>query len=262
MCKRLSNSICVAVVCALIVGGCAPESGPKADVLAVGPKLEALAVPSEYAALAIRAAGGFDAWANAKKIDLDCVATFYQEDGTYYLTEQRYEVFPWSNSVRISGAEPGGEYSRRLLEGRFSVLEGKSQYDGLQVGVDNGCIADGILNLITAPARLLDESVKYTWSTEPVRIKGQWYRPVKRLAKIGAPGTVNVREGAFYQKRSSGRVDMVLLGCGGTEDVLIVRGHDYRLLGKGGVMVPSKIEAFKADASNRVRHRIIEIDLK
>jgi len=262
MSNRLWNVIWVAVAGVIVVGGCAVESEQRTDLLAVGPELENLTISSEEAGLAIESAGGLDAWAGAKHIQLACVTTFYQEDGSYYLTEQLYEVFPWSNAIRISGREPQGEYAWEFQEGRFGVLQGESQYDGLVVGVDNGCMADGILSVITAPIRLLDEAVDSKWATEMVKLEGQWYRSIKRVAKAGVAGAENLRDAGFYQKRSSGRVDMVLFRCGGSEGVLIVRGHDYTLLGKDGVMIPSKIEAFKADPSGRVRHRIIQVDVK
>ncbi|HLB73790.1 MAG TPA: hypothetical protein VJJ98_07210 [Sedimentisphaerales bacterium] len=262
MSNRLSNVIwAAAAAAALIAGGCAVESDQGTDKLAVGPAPDSLKISSEEAGVAIQSAGGLDAWAGAKEIQIGCVATFYQEDGSYYLTEQLYEVFPWSNSVRISGREPGGEYAWEFQGGRLAVLQGESEYDGLQVGVDNGCIAEGILNLITAPARLLDEGVDSKWSAETVKLEGQWYRPIKRAAKAGVDGAENLRDSGFYQKGSTGRVDMALMRCGGPDVVLIVRGYDYTLLGKDGVMIPSKIEAYKADQSGTVRHRIIQIDV-
>lgn len=263
MSNRLWNVIWTAIACVIVVGGCAVESEKQGtDLLAVGPELERLTISSEEAGVAIESAGGLDAWARAKEIQLACVTTFYQEDGSYYLSEQLYDVFPWSNAIRISGREPRSEYAWEFHKGRFGVLQGESEYDGLQVGVDNGCIAEGILSVITAPIRLLDEAVEFQWSAEMVKLEGQWYRPIKRAAKAGLVVAENLRDAGFYQKRSSGRVDMVLLRCGGPEGMLIVRGHDYTLLGKDGAMIPSKIEAFKTDPSGRVRHRIIEIDVK
>lgn len=253
---------CVLAAAALICAGCAVEDSTREDPLAVGPDLQIFAAPAGRAASAFEAAGGIDAWRKAGKIPLDCVVTFFQKDGSFYLTEQRYEVFPWSNSMRISGDEPDGAYTWQLLQGRFGILKGKSLYDGLEVGADNACIAEGILSVITAPVRLLDQSVDFKWAGEEVKLDGQWYRAAKRTSRSGDGNDSSLRDAAFYQRRSSGRVDMVLLRCRGAENMLIVRGHDYTLLGKGGVMIPSKIEVFNADASGRVRHRILQIDLK
>ncbi len=262
MSNWLSKMIWAVAAGVIVVGGCAVESEPGIDKLAVGPAPESLKIPSEEAGVAIESAGGQDAWAGTKHIRIGCVVTFYQEDGSYYLTEQLYEIFPWSNSVRISGREPGGEYAWEFQGGDLAVLQGESEYAGLEVGVDKGCIAEGTLNLITAPARLLDEAVESKWSAETVKLEGDWYRPIKRAAKAGVGGAANPRDSAFYQKRSTGRVDMVLSRCGGADTVVIMRGYDYMLLGQGGVMIPSKIEAYKADQTGAVRHRVIQIDVE
>ena len=259
---RLAAIIPAIVVGVFCVGGCNVESSPQGDPLAVGPDMERLGNRSEYADMAIRAAGGLDAWLRAREIELDCVVTFFQEDGTFYLTEQLYEIFPWSNSIRISGREPSGEYSWLLQRGRLSVSQGMGPYRGLSVGVDNGCIAEGILSVMTAPVRLLDDAVEFKWSSETVRVKGQLYKPIKRARRAGAPAAEGLRDAAFYQKESTARVDMILLGCGVGGGAVVVRGHDYQLLARDGLMVPSKIEAYKANASGRVRHRIIQIDVK
>lgn len=263
MSNRFSNVIWGLVAGILVFTGCEMETASQqGDTLAVGPDVAAIGVVSEEAGQAIDAAGGLDAWRKAKKIDFECVATFYQEDGTFYLTEQLYEFFPWSNSIRISGREPSGEYTWQLQQGRFGVLQGLSQYEGFGVGANKGCIAEGILNLVTVPVRLLDKDVEFRWSKEMVKFGGQWYKPTKRVVNADALDAAGLRDAAFYQNRSTERVDMVLLACVGSRGVLIVRGYNYRLLGRGGVMIPSKIEVFNADATGKVRRRIIQLDIK
>jgi len=260
--NRFSNAIWPVVLGMFAVAGCSRQDVQKADTLATGPDIERLSVKSEQASLAIKATGGLDAWVKTKTIEFDCVATFYQPDGTYYLTEQRYEVYPWSRSLRASGDEPQGRYLWQLAKGHFGALQGKSQYDGMQVGVDNGCIAEGILNIITAPVRLLDESVELRPVGEPVRLEGQFYQPMKRVARPGVRSVPPLRDAVFYQRRSDGRVDMLLLGCEDAGGAIIVRGYDYAEAVKGGVLFPTKIEVFKADAGGRALHRMIQINAK
>ena len=262
MTNRFSNAIWPVVLGMFAVTGCSRQNVQKADTLAIGPDVERLSVRSEQANLAIKAAGGLDAWVKTKTIEFNCVATFYQPDGTYYLTEQRYEVYPWSGSLRASGHEPQGRYLWQLAKGDFGVLEGKGQYDGMRVGVDNGCIAEGILDIITAPVRLLDESVELRPVGEPVRLEGQFYQPMKRVARPGVTSVPPLRDAVFYQRRNDGRVDMLLLGCEGVGGALIVRGYDYAEAAEGGVLFPTKTEVFKGDAGGRVLHRMIQINAK
>lgn len=263
MVNRLKNTIWLAAAAAmLIAGGCAEVGMPDVGNLARGPAPGVLEVTSDYSARAIRAAGGLEAWADARGMEFDCVVTFYQADGTFYLTEQIYQVFPWSNSMRILGQEPAGGYGWQLTDGRLEVLQGQAQYDGLGVGVDQACVAEAVLNIITAPARLLDSSSEFVIAGRPIRVLGQEYHSLKRTAKADVKGAGALRDASFYQNRSSSRVDMVVLSCGGGDTVLVVRGYDYRLVSKGGVMVPGRIEVYKADATGRVQNRMIEITVK
>ncbi len=261
MSDRLSRMVSLVLATLLVAAGCAQQRLGTVDRLAVGPDAETLAAGSGQSAVAIGAAGGLQAWTEAKMLELDCVVALYQPDGSYYLTEQRYQVFPWSNAIRLSGAEPGGRYVWQLSRGAFELLEGQSRYEGLDVGVDYACIAEGILNLVTAPARLLDASVEFDRSSAPVKLEGLWYQPIRRTVKADAKDSPALRETAFYQQRSNGRVDMVLLRCAaGT--VLVVRGYDYTAVRKGGVLLPSRIEVFKATPGRAARKRLIRIDLK
>ncbi|MGD8500353.1 MAG: hypothetical protein PVJ86_06880, partial [Phycisphaerales bacterium] len=131
------------------------------EVLARGPDFETISVPSDYAARAIEAAGGFNAWTKAKEVHLDCVVTFYQPDGSFYLTQQRYVVYPWSNAIQISAREPQGSFVWQLSKGQFDVLEGSAQAVELPIAAPSRCFAEVILNIITAPVRFLDGSVEF-----------------------------------------------------------------------------------------------------
>jgi len=228
MTKRLSNTIWLVVAAGFVVAGCTGQSTPnEADALAVRPAdAEKLLPATDYAARAIQAAGGLPAWKKKTVIEFDCVVTSYQQDNTFYLTEQHYQVFPWSNSIRISGREPEGEYVWQLSNGRFGVLQGREQYNELWAGVDSSCVAEIILNVVTTPARLLDESAEFARVAKPVKLQGQWYYPIQRSTKAGLLSTAPLRDAVFNQNRDTMLVDMLLLACGDANTLLIVRGHD------------------------------------
>ena len=83
MINRLSNMMFgVVLVLFFAVVGC----GGKKDPLATGPQAETIALTTDYVFEAIEAAGGYRAWRNAKKLQLNGVVTFYNPDGSYYLT--------------------------------------------------------------------------------------------------------------------------------------------------------------------------------
>jgi len=257
------QTICLVLVAVFVLAGCEQERKKDADVLARGAELEAIWPPSEEAARAIDATGGLDAWKKTTKLQLDCVVTFYRPDGSFYLTEQRYEVHPWSNSIQISADEPKGAFVWQLSNGQFDVLRGAGQIDALPKAVPSRCFAEVILNIITAPARFLDGSVEFTKQSTPVKMQGKWYYPIDTHGK---DLTVSISEAVFYQDSDSSLVDMIRLVClntGAAREMPIqyVRGYDYEVVEKAGPRIPTRIEIFETDARDRSQKRLVKIDL-
>ncbi len=279
-----SNIVCwlflvVSVVVVGIVAGCQQEykQEPEAqiDVFVVEPNLVVESLP-DYASRAIEATGGRQAWTEAKSLRLDCVVTFYKSDGSFYLTEQDYEIYPWSNSIRISATEPQGNFVWELSRG--GLEGGGSWHTGVGFPVElcsKQYFAELILDITTAPVRFLDKSVVFTKGPKPVKKEGLWYYPIERsdleLYEIMKDGPKVI----FYQNRSTFLVDM--LWFAGVDSPVIaseaqpsvaipislaVRGYDYRELEKGGVRVPTKIEIFRTDAVGVLRERLVKIDSK
>ena len=261
MSNRTLEIICLVLVAVFVLAGCERQRKEKADVLARGPEVEAISPPSEEAARAIEATGGLNAWKETTKLQYDCVVTFYQPDGSFYLTEQRYEVHPWLNSIQISADEPQATFVWKLSNGQFDVLKGAGQIDALPKAVPSRCFAELILNVITAPVRFLDGSVEFTKQDTAVKIQGQWYYPIDRKSR---DGVVRTSEAVFYQDRDNSFVNLIRLACmnaggAGRMAVQYVRGYDYEKVDKG-IMVPKRIEIFGTDARDRSRERLVKID--
>jgi hypothetical protein len=220
----------------------------------------------DYASRAIEATGGRQAWMKAKKLSADCVVTFYQPD--VYLTERYYEIYPWSNSIRISAEEPQGGFVWQLSDGVFSTLEGAELTGDGYVGpvtVVDRSFAEVIISITTAPVRFLDRSVKFTKEPKPVKIKGQWYYPIKRTT-IPVSSELGVSQPAkaktvFYQNRDNSLVNLIWIASkinGG----MAVQGYDYHEVEKNGVWLPAKIEIFTTDATGALEQRLVKIDFK
>jgi len=272
MSNRISETICLVLVAVFVLAGCeirrerAPErekslsaARQDADMLALGPGAGAISVPSEEAARAIKATGGLNAWTKTTKLQFDCVVTFYQPDGSFYLTEQRYEVYPWSNSIKISADEPQAAFVWQLSQAQFNVLKGNAQIDAMTV--PGRCFAEGILNIITAPVRFLDEPVEFTKQDTAAKIQGQWYYPIDRRNK---DSVVSTSKAVFYQDRDNSFVNLIRLACmdaggAGRMSVQYIRGYDYEEVDKG-IMVPKRIEIFGTDARDLSRERLVKID--
>ncbi|MHC4170098.1 MAG: hypothetical protein ACYSWQ_24375 [Planctomycetota bacterium] len=253
--------LCVLTL-ALVFAGCQqpqPQQQPEV-VLAVGPDAAATSIPSEFAARAIEAAGGLDAWMKTKEVRLASVVTLYQPDGSFYLSEQTYEVYPWSNSIQVLAAEPEGASLWRLSNGQLEALEGSGRIAEMPNEVLSRDLAEAVLSIVTAPARLLDNSAQFTLKGSPVKVQGQWHQAIERTPKSGILSGPRLSEAVFYQNTDSSLVDILQFSSAATGKTLTVRGYDYDEILKGGPLVPARIEIFTTDAQGNAQNRLIKID--
>ena len=268
MINRFSKIIWLVLIAAFVVAGCEQEQKEETSVyeLLTDPNF----VMPEYASRAVEATGGLEAWMKTKKLEFDCVVTLYKSDGSFYLTEQNHEIYPPSNSIRISAEEPQGKLVWQLSGEIFTVsgslssstLEGAEQGDTLPIVAVDRYFAEAILDITTAPVRFLDESFAFTKGPKPVKMEGQWYYPIER-AKILVDDIVDFpywSKVVFYQNRDSSRVDMLWFVAAGEKKFLAVRGYDYRKVEKKGVSAPTRVEIFRTDADGVLRERLVKID--
>jgi len=255
---RFSKIVCFALATIFINSGCEQTYTQETDTLAVGP----IAEPelSGFAAQTIDASGGLSAWRKTKGLQLNCVVAFYQPDESYYLTEQRYEIYPWSNSIRISTLEPEGMYVWQLSKGKFNVLEGGKQFEDLPNTVSSRCLAESILNIVTAPARFLDNYVEFVKETTPVKMHGQWYYLIDRKNKLNAAPAERLSEAIFYQNRDNFAIDMIWFPRISGSKLLMVRGYDFEVVESGSILIPTRIEIYRTDALGISQELLVKID--
>lgn len=265
--NKFSKTICLVLTGAFILMGCQQEyEGEVVDTLDSGPEIELTSVPPDYVVKAIEAVGGWDAWAGTKELQLDCVVTFYQPDGSFHLTEQHHVVYPWSNSIQISGREPQGRFVWQLSQGKFDVLEAGGQSDALPVVIGSNQFAEMILSIMTIPARFLDEPAEFSKETTGLKIQGQWYYPISRLSRpvvgtnLESEPAIVLSKAVFYQDRDNSLIDMIIFDFLGGDGNFAVRGYDYTEVERNGVRVPARIEIFKTDENGNLLERLVKID--
>ncbi|MDY0357802.1 MAG: hypothetical protein RBR19_18110 [Sedimentisphaerales bacterium] len=276
-------------VCATLIGlaagmlaGCAgpvaqrPQDEAAADALAVGPDREALArsVPPDYVVSILDASGGVAAWTQNKRLRAAGVVKLYRPDDSFYLTQHEFEVYPWSNAVRIAAGEPRGKFVWQMVAGRFEMVEGTPATDVSPLYGAYAGYADAFLQIVTAPVRLLDAGNQLYRQPTPFRVGGQWY---ERIEVKFAPGMIAVEggepddqrmsqpywtDGVFYVNRASALVDTIWLANPTNQEYLTVRGYDYSDVKTAGVRVPSKVEIFRAGPDGTVQNRLAQIDIK
>ncbi|MHC4148451.1 MAG: hypothetical protein ACYSR5_03095 [Planctomycetota bacterium] len=238
---------------ALAVAGC--HRGYEEDPLAYGPDVNSIVVTSDYGPRTIGATGGYQAWIETTKLELNYIVTFYRPDGRFYLTEQHQEIYPWSNSIRISAREPQGKFVWLLSAGDFSELKG-DEWGVLERRYKIRDVLQAVLDITTAPVRFLDRSVEFDRASEPVKKEGRWYYRIERIIS-DADGRLS--KSVFYQDTGSALVEMVWFAG---ERSLVVRGHDYRQIGAKAVLLPAKIEIYEADAKGVLQQRLVKMDFK
>jgi len=249
----LSKIVWLILVTGLVIAGCEQERKQewKVDVSASRPP---------YITQALEAAGGLEAWTKTKRLEFDCVVAFYEPDGSFYLTKQHHEIYPWSNLIRISAQEPQGKFTWEFSPDGMTVIEGTRQGDFLPIGLGAEDFEKAILDITTTPVRLLEGKAGFIRGPRALRVEGRWYYPIER----GRPGKTGSEpywpKLVLYQNRDSSLVDMLRFASvdGGT--FLAVRGYNYHEIEKGSVSVPTKVEIFKTDAAGFFQQRLVKID--
>ncbi len=240
-----------------VVTGCQEQQKPPAgDPLAYGPPVKEIVVTDAFISKAITATGGSKAWANAKKLELDCVVTCYNKDGSSYFTQQHHDIYPWSNAIRISSVEPRGKFVWLLSKDSFSAELPEKAY--IQYDIRNTMYA--IRYITTASVRLLDKSVGLAKENKPVKIEGLWHYPI-RCSTLSSQATGNEpRRVVFYQSKDTYLIDTVRFVSAAGMKPIMVRGYDYHQVGETGVLLPARIEVFKTSSLGVVQKRLLEVD--
>ncbi len=252
-----------------------PQGGDSAEMLAVSPDREALAraVPPDYVVSILDAAGGISAWVENKRLHAVGVVKLYRSDDSFYLTEHDFEVYPWSNAIRISASEPRGKFTWKMVAGRYEMVQGSTGADVSPLSGSYAGYADAFLQIVTAPVRLLDSGNQLRHQPVPFRMNGQWYEKIEvkfapgMVESDGAEGGSTTSQpywtdGIFYLRRGGALVDMIWLGNASRQEYLTVRGYDYSDVETAGIRVPSKVEIFRAGPDGTIRDRLAQIDIK
>ncbi len=259
--KQLFMKIAVGILVLFLAAGCGQqvESKPAVEPLAVGAENASIALEGEFVSAAVKATGGLKAWMEVKEVPLECVVTFYKADKSLYLTEQIHQIYPWSNSIRISAEEPEGKFVCQLSGGKFSVLKTAEKDWTLPVEIEAKTFARAVLDIMTAPVRFLDKSAVYTKRRQLIKIDGQIYWPVVRIVKTEQGD--GAEEGViFCQSQQSSLIDVVWYGSGDSDSLLTVRGYNYTQTKDNGIVLPRRVEIFKASSDGVLQKRLAKME--
>jgi hypothetical protein len=277
MVARVIRGVVLIVLTGSILSGCgrqvARDPSQDPDLLATGPASEPIMAPRPFVAASIEAVGGLSAWTRCRRLDFDAIVTAHHPDGGLYLTEHRFSLFPWSDAIQVTAGEPRARLAWQVVRGQYS-LDCDPTLDISPLSGLYRAYAEAVLQIVTAPARMLEPSVTLTRKPMPVQIAGQWYQPIE--AKFGPQEVVsgdNRRkqvtvvepywtQGIYFQNHGRLVVDMIWLTNPLAQKSLLVRGYDYTYVAGGEVLIPTQIEIFQSDSEARFGPRMALIDLK
>jgi hypothetical protein len=272
MITRVMRSGVWIVLSALLLTGCgrpaARESARDLSLLAIGPDRSGWPVPAPFVTAAFNAAGGLAAWEQCRQVEFRATVTACEGDGCFYLTEHDFTVFPWSNAIQVTAREPRANFIWQVVHSQPRVPQGDPNLDVSPLKDLRGDYAEAVLQIATAPVRMLEDTRGLTPAPATVQITGQWYLPID--VKYRTPiygGKAKVIEsywtqGTYFQSQNRSLVDMVWLGNPGAQRFVLVRGYDYTGRVGGDVLLPSKIEIFQSDAYANTGPRLALIELR
>jgi len=223
---------------------------------------------------AINATGGMDEWVRVKELKFDGIVTAFDPDGSSYLTEQHFAVYPWSDAIQITAREPQGQFVWQLVNGQHRQLEGDWALAVSPLRDAYRQYTEAVLQITTAPVRMVDRHVSISRRPTPVQIGGQGYDPLEARfqprqvvsTEKGRETTVAIEpywtQGTYFQNQDRLITDVIWLGNPIARDYILVRGYDYVPMGPGGVLAPTKIEVFESGPDAQMGRRLALVDMK
>lgn len=275
--ERVTRRAVLIVLATLALAGCGRQAAKDAaatlDLPAIGPDQGALPTPTPHVSAALDATGGLATWIQCRKLAFNAVVTAYKPAGDFYLTEHKFTVCPWGNAIEVSAQEPQTKLTLRIVDGQYRLLDGEAKMDVSPLSAGYRDYAEAMLQVVTAPVRMLADKATLLRKPIPVMISGAWYFPIeakfearKIVSKERGRDKVAVVEpywtqGVYYQNQNGSLVDIIWLANPAAGRFLLVRGYDYARIAKDGVLVPTKIEVFRSDAEAVQGQRLALVDL-
>jgi hypothetical protein len=248
------NLLCQFAFCLLLlllfVSGCGEIASSPQGVTETGFDLSAIEI-SDFAGHAVIETGGLAAWSKAGQVISECVVTFYNQDGTHYLTEQIHSITPLSNTIDVIAQEPEGAVKWSLSGGQLTGENGKAF---LPKKLSAKGFVDAVLKINNAPLILMDRNLVFEKRADAEKIEGVWHFGIVQAADK------NWSEVVFYQNRDNSLVDMVWLADKDERSFFLVRGYNYGEVEKGGIHLPDRIEIFKTDSTGTVISKLAKVD--
>lgn len=172
----------------------------------------------------------------------NCIATYYQEDGDKYITEQEHLVCSCENTLYMTSFEPDGEMIVKCRENTgFNIIKGDLEEKVLS----NKEVCEAIYTLLIANSQAI------TIDSPVVNMYGQWYAQADSMiptVKKYVGSDSNVVDMAEVYKLVNGKMDKVY----------VAKAFDY--IKVDGVKLPRIIEIFESGGEKVLGSKVIKLD--
>ena len=187
-------------------------------------------------------------------ISANCVATFFNNDGSRYMTSQQHRIYPSDRRIIISSTEPAGDFvcqfsSKNGFNIRSSLSGSRS---GGPTQTMHGDTTQLVLAAFSAGGGLIDDFKKLGGAE---KISGQLYQPMQ--SRSYCQGQICL---TFYQNTNSGVVDVVRFADSNSGRYLLCRSFNYQKISGVARPVPTKIDIFSTDKAGLLQGQLMQME--
>ena len=233
----------------------------KVELLDRRASIEDIKVSDGFVSTTFEAAGGYVSWLKQTRFDIECIVKVNKPGDGFYLTEYDCQLYPWSNSIVVSASEPGGAVQARLVDGRYAETNRAGLAELISAELNGRYLLGMILNLYTAPARLVEGDAVHAAASGPGEIKGLWHRPLLETSSRSAVVIEGDCRLFYYQDQDTSLIDMIWF-TDLEDEFFMVRGYDYRKLSGSDILIPAAAEIYITDDRGVIQRQLMRLEVK
>jgi len=171
----------------------------------------------------------------ANQVRAYCVMRYFNDSGSFYMTEQTHRFCPDSLSLEITGNEPQGTLVCKMNGQNFQWSGAKSSDKNPEITLCRADILAAVFYSFTAGGGLLKTA---DHNIEPVKFEGRWYVP------IPLKNTGSVLKITAMRNLDSGIVDAVKIENASARTALLARSSQPWFVERLNKSLPKKIDIF------------------
>lgn len=188
-----------------------------------------------------------------EKISGMCVVSYYNADGSYYLTEQQHQFCSDPKQLKVWADEPTGVFKWRLTGDVFEVIAGANGAEDMERTLLDRNIARVLFTSMMAGSGIESGSTGMKFTTE--KIDGKWYD----ATDLGVAGKGWGSE-TIYRSRKNSRIELVRLEDIDKGIVLTARCYNYRQSKDIAKTAPMKIDISSSDIAGGASKLMLKVE--